>query len=106
MKHSIELGIRDTSLDVVAAVASDFVGSPLEMRYSDYMGGYYYRIKGQDEEVRIQLNRDCDDIAEEEHPDVCVLVIIDPTTRPRLIHEFFMKEFDCVLVREKAYPME
>lgn len=106
MKHSIELGIRGKSLEEVGGVASEYFGLPLSEQYSDYMGGDYYRINGRDEEVRIQRNRDCENVAEEDHPDVDVLVLVDPTTRPDEIRTFFFANFDCVLVRQEAYPMK
>ncbi len=106
MKFSIELGIRRASLNTVAEAASELFGTRPRGHYSDYRGGDYFRFNTEGESAIIQSNRDCDDIAEEDHPDVEVLVIIDPTVRPDAVSSFFAGKFDCVVIRRGTYPVE
>lgn len=101
MKHAFDLGVRDKDLGEVCEILSKYFNSSLEERYSEYLGGYYYRISSADVKLHIQLNRDCDDIAEEEYPDVNVLVIIHASKNTEEIQNFISATFDSVIIRSR-----
>lgn len=81
------------------------MGVSFELRYSDYRGGDYYLGRLGLEEFRVQVNEDLPgELAEEDFPDVKVILLIDMTTRAEELKGLFLQE-DVVLIREKSYEL-
>ncbi|MDA7979212.1 MAG: hypothetical protein MPJ50_10655 [Pirellulales bacterium] len=106
MKFSIDLGFRNESIEQIRSRVEAFMGATCEERCSDYRGGDYLVCRNAGEEVKIQLNRDGDELAEEEFPEHTVLVLFDPTTRDRDIEGAFLANDNCALIRKREYPRE
>ena len=106
MKYAIDLGFRGESIDQIRSRVEAFMGAACEERYSDYRGGDYFVCRNAGEEVKIQLNRDGEELAEEEFPDHAVLVLFDPTTRDQDIEETFLANETCALIRKREYPRQ
>jgi hypothetical protein len=104
MRFAIDLGFRNLSIEQIRSLVEAFMGASCEERYSDYRGGDYLVCRCAEEEVKIQLNRDGDELAEEEFPNHTVLVLFDPTTRDREIERTFLANENCELIRKREYP--
>ena len=102
MRHDLTFGVEAESLESVAdELAIDF-GLAFEARYSDYLGGLYYLAKKGNEEIRIQSNKDGDELAESEFPDANVLVEIDALVEMEP-WKVWAKSRGAVLIRENVY---
>jgi hypothetical protein len=106
MKSAIDLGFRGESIDHVRSRVEAFMGTACEPRYSDYRGGDYFVCRNGEEEAKIQLNRDGDELAEVEFPEHTVLVLFDPTIRDQEVEETFLRNENCAMIRKREYPRQ
>lgn len=104
-RTALDLGFRSYGLGDVRRFVEQSVGVSFELRYSDYRGGDYYLGRLGLEEFRVQVNEDLPgELAEEDFPDVKVILLIDMTTRAEELKGLFLQE-DVVLIREKSYEL-
>ena len=104
-RTDLDLGFRSHGLEDVRKLIEQSVGVPCEGRYSDYRGGYYYLGRLDIEEFRVQVNEDFPgELAEEEFPDVKVLLLISGTTREEELKKLFLQD-NAVLIRETSYEV-
>lgn len=102
---ALDFGFCSHELDDIRTLVEQSVGVPFEARYSDYRGGNYYLGRLGLEEFRVQVNEDLPgELAEEDFPDVKVLLLISKTTRAEELKELFLHD-DVVLIREKSYEV-
>lgn len=103
MNHQdLTFGLNVESQEGVRDEVSEKFGFQFELRYSDYLGGDYYFAKLGTEEIRIQWNRDGDDIAEQDYRDSSVLLLVDGSTNAQRWHNW-ANESNAVLIRETSY---
>lgn len=81
-RTAIQIGFECASLDLVRVRLQGDVDLSFEERYSDYLGGDYYYAEKDGEEFTIQWNRDLDELAEPDFPQVDVILCIAETSRP------------------------
>lgn len=101
-QRDLTYGLNADSQETIRDRLSDEFGFQFELRYSDYLGGDYFFAKSGTEEIRIQWNLDGDDIAEEEYPELRVLVLVDGSLDTERWQKW-ANELNAVLIRETSY---
>lgn len=101
-QRDITFGLQADGIGGVRDGLSEHFQCSFELRYSDYLGGDYYLAKLGGEEIRVQWNRDGDDIAEEDFPDATVLVLVDGCSSPDRWNKW-AHEVNATLIRENVY---
>jgi hypothetical protein len=74
-------GFTEGALPELAVKLERAVGLRLELHDSEMRGGDYYRYEGDGEQIILQSNRDNGDIAEEDFPEIPILLYIDSQMR-------------------------
>jgi len=95
-------GLKVDSQETIRDRLSEEFGFRFEHRYSDYYGGDYFFAKSGTEEIRIQWNLDGDEIAEEEYPELRVLVLVDGSVDSERWQNW-ANELNAELIRETFY---
>ena len=100
----LTIAFRGATLEKVATVIHERIGYRFVPRTSSYLGGdYYFSVNGH-EETRVHLNRDGEQIAEEEYPEYGVLVQVD-SCHDAHRWKSLLSELDGVLIRENSYEV-
>lgn len=105
-KSDLIFGIQHKCIEKINQVIQVVLGIRLESHHSIYRGGVYYNYENNEgESIIVQHNREFDDeIAEEQYPNLNILVIIEGTDKA----EFFkmcMTQKGFVLLRENTYDI-
>ncbi len=101
-QRDITYGVSAENIEVVRNELAAQFQCEFELRYSDYLGGDYYFAKSGAEEIRVQWNRDGDDIAEEDFPEATVLVLVDGCASPEQ-WQHWAASVNATLIRENVY---
>jgi len=101
-QSDLTFGIKEESLDKIRSAISERFGMSFELRFSDYFGGDYFLSKHEGQEIRIQQNRDGDELAESGFPEQNILILVDGTKSPIAWKEWVLS-LNGVIVREQSY---
>lgn len=100
----LTLGVRSTPLEEVATIIHERFGYSFVPRSSTHLGGDYYFSVNRREETRIHLNRDGDEIAEEEYAEHGVLVQVDSCDDANR-WKSLLSDCEGVVIRENEYEL-
>ena len=105
MKYSdLTIGVKGTTLESLATLIYETFGYSFVPRSSTFLGGDYYMSEVGVEEVIVHLNRDGDEVAEEEFSEFYVLLQINSCRDPeRWIA--FADNLEAELIRKNAYEL-
>ena len=104
LRTDIELIFPNTAMDDVATLVEHKLGVSFQLRYSDMMGGYYHLAEKDGEELRVKMNREYDELAEEGFLETDALLQVDSTRRPEAIKRMFC-DLGAVVIREYEYDI-
>ena len=101
----LTFGVKGTTLESLATLIHETLGYSFVPRSSTFLGGDYYMSESGVEEVIVHLNRDGDEVAEEEFSDFNVLLQINACHDPeRWI--VFSENHGAKLIRKNAYETD
>jgi hypothetical protein len=101
-RSDLSFGFESNDLNVLHEMVRSRLSIEFEERYSDYLGGDYLFGVHEGEEIRLVLNIDGDEVAEEEYAHLGSLIQIDGTSSGD-DWKRWANEVGLTLIRENAY---